>query len=379
MDRQTLWRLGILAALGAVVIGASFMLQSVATHAEVLAKDASVSQERPLTFTFRAAPSERVTVHMQFKSFAVDSQLQPVINEEASPPFTNVSSQVIQVKDDNLQTVNQLVLREVSGVGGLIIVDEVRVQRVPGYVSVVHVLLNIVGVTLLIGPWIFHSYRAFRHRQELEVKFPAFLRDVVEGMHAGMPLPRAIIATQDNEYGALSPYVRSIAAKIEWGVPFDTILSEFAQKTRSTHIQRSVNAVIHAHRTGGAITEILEAISTNLRSFQDLRQERKHQMYGEILTGYVIYVVFVVILASIITYLLPALVSTGQLYTLQGGGTNIDVILGEYRVLFRNLAILQAVFSGSVIGKLSEGTFSAGGKHMVILGSIGYAGLVLFI
>jgi hypothetical protein len=44
---------------------------------------------------------------------------------------------------------------------------------------------------------------------------------------------------------------------------------------------------------------------------------------------------------------------------------------GEYKAVFRNLIMLQGIFAGLVIGKMSEGSVAGGVKHSLFLFIVG--------
>ena len=70
------------------------------------------------------------------------------------------------------------------------------------------------------------------------------------------------------------------------------------------------------------------------------------------------------------------------LIALLGGGgimgdNNVDTVTNsalveEYAIRFRHLAVVQGFFSGIVIGKLAEGSISAGIKHALLMCTLGY-------
>ena len=87
------------------------------------------------------------------------------------------------------------------------------------------------------------------------------------------------------------------------------------------------------------------------------------------LTGYVIFFVFLGVMIGLQIFLIPALGTEG----LAGDtGQNLDDLGGLYERTFSNLIIIQALFSGLAIGKMAEGSLVAGMKHSLVLLTIGY-------
>ncbi|MDY6769919.1 MAG: hypothetical protein SVU88_03015, partial [Candidatus Nanohaloarchaea archaeon] len=102
------------------------------------------------------------------------------------------------------------------------------------------------------------------------------------------------------------------------------------------------------------------------------------QIYGEMITGYIIYFVFLGVLVVLIRFLLPSLTFSGSIGPLQSSGLSAEELITTYRSVFRFLVIVQSIFSGMVIGRLSEGELKAGAKHVAILLGIGYTVAAVF-
>jgi flagellar protein FlaJ len=220
----------------------------------------------------------------------------------------------------------------------------------------------------------------------MEEEFPSFLRDVVEGTRAGMSLPQAVQNTESGNYGALDDTIEKMSAQIEWGVPFDQVLSSFAEETHSPVVKRSVDTIIQAYNSGGDIQDVLESVGDNIRSIRRLKEERQSQLYGEMITGYIVYFIFIGILVALTTYLLPNLASASESLGTGGlalfgnsGGGSLQENIALYEKWFSRLVFIQAIFSGLIIGKLSEGEFRAGFKHTAVLFAAGYLTTTFFL
>jgi len=246
---------------------------------------------------------------------------------------------------------------------------------------IIYLVLNFLGLLIAIGPVLTIKYLQYRERVEIEDRFPDFLRDVVEGTRSGMSLPQAIENARENGYGRLSKHVKQMSAKLDWGIPFETILNDFADKSRSKIVKRAVTTIIQTYDSGGNVSNVLETVGNNLKEIKKLRRQRESELYGEMVTGYIVYFIFLVVLIGLIKYLLPALSFSANIEALTGGsigGQSAQSLINRFRPLFRNLIVIQSIFSGLVIGKLSEGRLKAGGKHVAILLSVGYLAAIIF-
>ncbi|MDY6771548.1 MAG: type II secretion system F family protein [Candidatus Nanohaloarchaea archaeon] len=257
----------------------------------------------------------------------------------------------------------------------------IRSLTVTGHSTVQRItflLINLFGILITLGPILTIKYYQFTVRAEYEDRFPDFLRDIVEGVRSGMSLPQSIQNASGNDYGRLSKHVNAMAAKLKWGIPFDKVLRDFAEKTDSQIIRRAVNTIIQTYESGGNVSDVLETVGKNIKQIKQLERERESELYGEVITGYLVYFIFLVVLIALIRYLVPALSFSGDIGPLSGSGQSAKALINQYRPVFRNLVVIQAIFSGLVIGKLSEGELRAGAKHVAVLLASGYTAAVLF-
>ena len=97
----------------------------------------------------------------------------------------------------------------------------------------------IAGIAVAVGPYLIIKMWQQAWITEIEDQFPELLRALADSQAAGMTLPQAIKMAQDDDYGRLSDEIRTMASKISWGVPFDEVLTSFADKVKSDNIQEN--------------------------------------------------------------------------------------------------------------------------------------------
>lgn len=229
-------------------------------------------------------------------------------------------------------------------------------------------LLNLVAAVVTLGIPLMYRYTIFSKIKKIESLFPKFLSDVTTNIRSGMTLPQAIRTTTNNNYDVLTPYVSEINAKISWGIPFDVVLNDFAERIGSESMKRTVQTIIEAHRSGGTIDTVLEAVVDSLQELERIKKERYASVYSQMINGYLIYVVFLGVMVGLSAFLVP----TFQLQEVQ---SDLSAIFQE---MFRNLIVIQGFFAGIAIGKMAEGTVIAGVKHALVLTVFGYTVFVLF-
>lgn len=240
-------------------------------------------------------------------------------------------------------------------------------------------IMLLLALTAMGIPPAMMQYGKYQSKKEVEESFPDFIRDITEGLRGGMTLPLSIRYASNNNYGALNPHIKILVAQITWGIPFDSALHTFVKDIDNPTITRAISTVIEAHRSGGNIAEALDAVGKSTVEIEKLRRERSSRISSQMMTGYVIFFIFVIIMIGMREFLLPALnwgaVSSSGEELIGSSNTAVNVEL--YGSMFAHLAIIQGLFSGLAIGKLSEGSLSAGAKHSVIMSFLGYGGLVI--
>jgi len=240
-------------------------------------------------------------------------------------------------------------------------------------------LYLVVGVIFAM-PLITIAYFENKKIKEYEQNFSVFLQDFVESMRGGMTVPRAFESISSNQYGALTPLVKKMSAQLNWGIPVETVLFKFAKETRSKIISRIISTVMESHRFGGNLTETFEALSNTVVEVERLRAERRLFLNSQIITGYIIFFVFLAVIIGLQKYLVPSLSQIGSDTGFQKAGLGaVPANIGEqYSEIFRNLVLLQGLFTGLTVGKMSEGAMVSGIKHSVFMMVVGLVVLTIF-
>lgn len=229
-------------------------------------------------------------------------------------------------------------------------------------------IINLVAVVVILGIPLLVKYYEYARVRKVENLFPRFMRDITENIRTGMTLPQALRAAAANQYDTLTPYVREMKAKMSWGIPFETVLMDFAGKVGSQSLRRTVVTVIEAHRSGGTIETVMDAVVDSLKELEKIKKERSASIYSQMINGYLIYIVFLGVMVGMSAFLIP----TFQFGELQ---SDLPALFGE---MFRNLIVIQGFFAGMAIGKMAEGTVTAGVKHSLVLVTFGYTVFLFF-
>jgi len=246
----------------------------------------------------------------------------------------------------------------------IILINFLFLKEIPNIFPVI----NIFAFMLAVLPIVLWRYLEYRKLKIVESVFPNFLRDFIELMRGGMTVEQAMKNLRKNDYKELNPYVKKMAAQLDWGIPVEKVLINFAKSTKSKMIERTISSVIESHRFGGNLTDTLEALSNASVEVQRLKTERVMYLYSQVTTGYIIFFVFLGVMIAMEKFLIPSL-STISVEGVTGAPK--ESLVGEYRDLFRNLILIQGLFAGLSVGKMAEGKIISGVKHSLIMMVVG--------
>ncbi|MFH1315888.1 MAG: type II secretion system F family protein [Candidatus Woesearchaeota archaeon] len=247
--------------------------------------------------------------------------------------------------------------------------------------------------------WIQYWFDFFKEnnkQRQIADRFPEFVRNLVGVVKSGMPIAKAIQHVAETDYGYLTPYIRKLSYKIEWGIPVHKALLSFAESTENNIIKRAISTVIEAELSGGNLEDVLDSITDSLFSIKKIKDKRKAAMHTQIVQNYIIFFVFLGVMIVIQNMLIPYILELQQGTSITGEGLTatqgsslaqeVDINYGSIsgfvvsmsswfvsiHGIFLMLALIQGLFAGLVIGKLSEGAMKLGIKHSFILMSAAF-------
>lgn len=279
----------------------------------------------------------------------------------------------------------------------LIIIDFIFLKATRFFIPLIIISISIAWINI----WA-DFFLEGRRKKEYEARFLDFVRNLVGSIKSGMPAPRAIIhVSNESDYGALNSHVKKLANQLEWAIPVHRALKNFAFSTNNEIIQRSISTVIEAELAGGNIEEVLESITVSLVEIKKIKDQRRSSIHSQILQSYIIFFVFLGIMIVIQNLLIPYLgnmngsnllkdeAASGAMSemttTITFDTTNIFSFIESVKRwfvclhgIFLMLALIQGLFAGIIIGKLSEGDLTSGLKHSLILMTIAFVIITFF-
>ena len=235
-------------------------------------------------------------------------------------------------------------------------------------------IIYFLALLLAFFPYFYNLFKKYLIIKEYEKNFSNFMMDLAEVVKAGMPLSKAVIFLSNNDYGLLSDLVKRLAARISWGIDFEKSWKDFAEESESELIKKVVGGIIETHKSGGDIISFLEALINNLIILNNLKKERETIMHKKIMQFYVLFFFLILTIIGISKFVLPFVQEATKKSIEMASFGNVKGInmlnRGEkynFEPIFFHLALLEAIFSGIIIGLLIDNDFKAGLKHLAIL------------
>jgi flagellar protein FlaJ len=230
-----------------------------------------------------------------------------------------------------------------------------------------------IGLLIAILPIIIRINRDNAIEQEKEEMFLEFARNLVESVKTGTPISKSILNMAEKNFGHLSIHIKKLANQISLGIPLNKALKFFADDVNNKSISRALTLIGQAERAGGDIGEILESVAGAVNMSDKLKKERKAAISTLAVQGYIIFLVFIVIILIMQFQIIPMVSGMGDLggsLGFGGGGIgagNVEVQQEQVSNSFLYLILVQGFFTGLTIGKLAEGNIKAGVKHSFAL------------
>ncbi len=214
--------------------------------------------------------------------------------------------------------------------------------------------------------------RATRKKEEL---YTEFLFKLSELMRGGLDPIKAVKELSKTDLGVLTPHIRIASTSMTFGKSFEESMKAMAQSLHSNLITRYTQLVVQASYSGGSVADLILKASEDMRSIISIEREKEGNLHQYVMIFYFAQAIIVFIVYILTTSLLPFVTQLGA--TQMFGKSDIGDI--DFARGFFHMIILNSIFGGLIIGKISEGEARYGLKHVVVLVAVGYIASALFI
>jgi len=244
-----------------------------------------------------------------------------------------------------------------------------------------------VGIIIAVVPFVFSVIIESKISAEKERMFIEFTRNLVESVKTGTPISKSIVNVRNKPYGLLSEHIKKLSNQITLGIPLGTALKTFADDVNNSTVTRAITLIGEAEKAGGNIGEILEAVAGAVTLSDKIKKERQAAISTLVIQGYIIFLIFLVIILVMQFRILPLVAGMANVETIGLIGatttsTGAPIEQSSFSDAFLYLLLAQGFFSGLAIGLLAEGSLKAGIKHsfaLMLISFIVSAGARLFI
>jgi flagellar protein FlaJ len=214
--------------------------------------------------------------------------------------------------------------------------------------------------------------RATRKKEEL---YTEFLFKLSELMRGGLDPIKAVKELAKTDLGVLTPHIRIASTSMTYGKSFEEAMKAMAKSLHSNLIERYTMLVVQASYSGGAVADLILKASEDMRSIISIEREKEGNLHQYVMIFYFAQAIIIFIVYILTTSLLPFVAQIGA--TQMFGKSDINDI--DFARGFFHMIILNSIFGGLIIGKISEGEARYGLKHVVVLVAVGYIACALFI
>ena len=252
------------------------------------------------------------------------------------------------------------------------------------------IFLNFFGLTFffLLYPASFYWEKVEKRKNEIEEKFPDFLRDMAEYWKGGLSMTVAVQTLVKSEYGALNDEVKKMSDQLSWGIKFSDVIKQFSERVGTPLVKRAITLIAEADRAGGKISDILVTAANDSREIKFLEGERNRAIGSYIAVIWTSYFVFLGVITLLGKIFIPAIAKSNS--GDEGGGDTGGANIGNMTIrsidplffvtVFYYGVTMQAIGNGSMAGLMQSGRFSAGFKHsgMMIIAALLAFNLLVF-
>jgi flagellar protein FlaJ len=208
---------------------------------------------------------------------------------------------------------------------------------------------------------------------QIEDRLPDFLRDVAEAGRFGMTLADAIVVASGGRYGKLTPEIKKMASRIDWGVPANDAISLFADKVKTPLVNRVAAIIMKSNDAGGNVADVLTLVANDTKQVQIMDKERKLSMSTYIAVIYISFFVFLFTILILNATFLPQMREAGEETSalVSGDGASVQIIqtqaISAIQFSYLIASLAHAVGDGLIAGALSNGKVKNGLVHSFIL------------
>ena len=219
------------------------------------------------------------------------------------------------------------------------------------------------------------NMREVLRKNSIDKNLPIFLLALRSSIVSGHSILQGLSEVANRKMGSITPELKNLRANLSWGMPIEEAFENFVQRVGTRTARRVMVLLQLAMETGGNVVDTIDVIQKHVSEMQNLENERKSTMRPYIVTIYISFAVFLAIVAILVFQFFGEIARLQTTLTAGSSGAQIpglfgglaDVDIKHLNQLMLHMSIVESIFGGLIAGKIGEGSFLAGIKHVVIL------------
>jgi hypothetical protein len=153
------------------------------------------------------------------------------------------------------------------------------------------------GIAYVAAIYMILKLKADSRKTKMEAILPDYLLVASANLRSGIALDRSLLLAARPEFGFLSEDIKEMSKRIMSGVTLEKALEELTTRYNSVQLTHSVRMMVEAIKYGGAMADLLDQLSKDMRSQQIIQKE----VSGQLLM-YSIFIAFAAIIAAPVLY-----------------------------------------------------------------------------
>ncbi len=234
-------------------------------------------------------------------------------------------------------------------------------------------LAILAAFSIAVFPYMLYESKIRSFYRKIEDIYPIFLQDFAEAISSGMSLLQALRNLSNRDYKELTPFIKKLYVWVSWGMGFDKALEKFNKYFSESPLILKANGILmEAYMQGGDLGKTLKTVAMDIESLKQLEKDRRSQVFQQIITLYIIYFIFIlliVILKYVMEPLIASQVSMQGMQQVSGvpfGMTGKVIGLQHFKTVSTIAILLEGIFIPLVIGVAEDGKIKTGFKHMIV-------------
>ncbi|MCL5262306.1 MAG: type II secretion system F family protein [Candidatus Marsarchaeota archaeon] len=153
------------------------------------------------------------------------------------------------------------------------------------------------GLSIVLIAYLILNYLIDRRKTAVEQILPDYFQVTSANLRSGIALDRSMLLAARPEFTFFSEDVMEMNRKVFGGETFQAALQELGNKYRSIALQHAIKMMLEAQRYGGAMADLMDQLSRDLRNQQIVQKEVSGQLFM-----YSIFIAFAGLIAAPVLY-----------------------------------------------------------------------------